>query len=56
MPVIGRFRPTQNILLKRPLTESLPLRKAPVTYVDSRPRNPLQNLPQNEVMALAIIL
>ena len=53
---IGRLRPSQNILLKLPLTESLPQKKVLATYVDSRPRSPLLNLPRNEVMALAIVL
>ena len=53
---IGPIQPSQNILLKRSLTGNPPLRKALVICVDSRLRNLLQNPPQNEVMALAIIL
>ena len=53
---IEPIQPSQNIQLKKSLTGDPPLRKALVIRVDRRLRNLLQNPPQNEVMALAIIL
>ena len=52
-----RTPPTKSKQAAEVITDRKPTpKKVLVTYVDSWPRSPLPNLPQNEVMALAIVL